>query len=85
MKAKGFRAFDAARRTLAGYEAIHVMRKGQVRWVNYADVRRQNQFIDRLFVLPALNLVASGDPRASFVRGVQTATLLFQKPRRVKP
>jgi DDE domain len=28
---QGFRAFDAARRTLAGYEAIHMIRKGQAR------------------------------------------------------
>ena len=29
VKAKpGFRAFDAARRTIAGYEAIHMIRKG---------------------------------------------------------
>jgi len=53
-KAKqGFRAFGAARRTLAGYEAINMMRKGQVRWVSGNDVSRQNQFIDRLFELAA--------------------------------
>ena len=54
VKAKqGFRAFDAARRTLAGYEAINMMRKGQARWVSGNDVCRQNQFIDRLFELAA--------------------------------
>ena len=54
VKAKqGFRAFDAARRTLAGYEAINMIRKGQARWINYADVRQQNQFIDQLFELAA--------------------------------
>jgi IS6 family transposase len=54
VKAKqGFRAFDAARRTLAGYEAINMMRKGQARWVSGADVHQQNQFIDRLFDLVA--------------------------------
>jgi transposase-like protein len=41
VKAKqGFREFHAARRTLAGYEAIHVIRKGQARRVSAADVRR---------------------------------------------
>jgi IS6 family transposase len=50
VKAKpGFRAFDAARRTIAGYEAIRMIRKGQERWVSDEDVRRQNQFIDQLF------------------------------------
>jgi transposase-like protein len=28
---QGFRAFDAARRTVEGYEAMHMLRKGQVR------------------------------------------------------
>ena len=54
VKAKqSFREFQAARRTIEGYEAIHMIRKGQVRWVSGADVRRQNQFIDRLFDLAA--------------------------------
>ena len=33
--------FQAARRTIQGYEAIHMIRKGQVRWVSGSDVRRQ--------------------------------------------
>ena len=46
VKAKqGFREFDAARRTIAGYEAIKMIRKGQARWVGNGDVRRQNQFV----------------------------------------
>ncbi len=54
VKAKqGFRAFDAARRTIAGYEALHMIRKGQARWVNHGDVRRQNHFVDQLFELAA--------------------------------
>ena len=54
VKAKqGFRAFHAAPRTIAGYEAIHMIRKGQARWVSAADVRQQNQFIDQLFDLAA--------------------------------
>jgi transposase, IS6 family len=54
VKAKqGFRAFDAARRTLAGYEAIHMIRKGQALWVGGADVRQQNRLIDQLFDLAA--------------------------------
>ena len=47
MKAKqGFREFRAARRTIQGYEAMHMIRKGQVRWVSGSDVRRQIQFIN---------------------------------------
>ena len=41
----------AAWRTMAGYEAIHMIRKGQARWVSDDDVRKQNQFIDQLFDL----------------------------------
>jgi transposase-like protein len=50
---QGFREFQAARRTIQGYEAIHSLRKGQVRRVSGEDVRRQNRFIDRLFELAA--------------------------------
>ena len=50
---QGFREFQAARRTIQGYEAIHMLRKGQVRRVSGKDVRRQNRFIDRLFELAA--------------------------------
>jgi transposase, IS6 family len=54
VKAKqSFREFRAAQRTIAGYEAIHMIRKGQARWVSHDDVRQQNQFIDRLFDLAA--------------------------------
>ena len=54
VKAKqNFREFRAARRTIAGYEAIHMIRKGQARWVSGNDVCRQNQFINELFDLPA--------------------------------
>ena len=54
VKAKqSFREFQAAWRTIEGYEAMHMIRKGQVRRVRGADVRRQNQFIDQLFDLAA--------------------------------
>ena len=48
-----FREFRAARRTLEGYEAMHMIRKGQARWICGYDVRKQNHFIDRLFALAA--------------------------------
>ncbi len=46
-----FRRFGCARRTIQGYEVMHKIRKGQVRWVKKGDVRAQNQFIDRVFCL----------------------------------
>ena len=36
-----------------GYEAMKMLRKGQVRWVSGTDVRRQVQFINKLFELAA--------------------------------
>ena len=50
---QGFRQFQAARRTIQGYEAIHMLRKGQVRWMSGSDVQHQNQFIDKVFGLAA--------------------------------
>jgi transposase-like protein len=50
---QGFREFQAARRTIQGYEVIHMMRKGQVRWVSGTDIGRQNQFINNVFELAA--------------------------------
>jgi IS6 family transposase len=48
---RGFREFQAAQRTIQGYEAMNMMRKGKVRWVSGADVRRHVQFIHKLFEL----------------------------------
>ena len=49
-----FRQFPAARRTIQGYEAIHMIRKGQARWVAGDDLLRQIQFIDSLFAFGSL-------------------------------
>jgi IS6 family transposase len=46
---QGFREFQAARRTIQGYEAINILRKGQVKRVRGKGVRQQNRFIERLF------------------------------------
>jgi IS6 family transposase len=52
LKAKqGFREFQAAQRTIQGYEAMHMIGKGQARWVSGSDIRRQNQFVNQLFEL----------------------------------
>jgi transposase-like protein len=50
---QGFREFHSARRTVQGYEAMHMIRKGQARWVSGTDVRRQIQFINKLFDVAA--------------------------------
>ncbi len=50
---QGFREFQAAWGTIQGYKVMHMIRKGQVRWVSGDDVRRQIQFIQKLFELPA--------------------------------
>jgi hypothetical protein len=50
---QGFQEFHSARRTIQGYEAINMLRKGQVRWMSGTDVRGQNQFVDRVFGLAA--------------------------------
>ena len=41
----GFRSVEGACRTIAGYEAMHAIRKGQVRWVAKGDAVAQRQFI----------------------------------------
>jgi transposase-like protein len=50
---QGFREFHAARQAIQGYEAMHMIRKGQARWVSGSDVRRQIQFIHKLFDVTA--------------------------------
>jgi transposase, IS6 family len=50
---QGFREFQAARRTIQGYEAIHMIRKGQARRVAGDALLRQIQFVDSLFGLAA--------------------------------
>jgi hypothetical protein len=40
-------------RTIQGYEAMNMIRKGQARWVGGTNVRPQVQFIQKLFELPA--------------------------------
>ena len=54
VKAKqGFREFQAARRTIQGYETMHMIQKGQARWVSGSDIRRQIHFINKLFEVAA--------------------------------
>jgi transposase-like protein len=45
----GFFSFETAWRTLQGYEAINMIRKGQVQGVNKGDSPHQAAFITDLF------------------------------------
>jgi transposase-like protein len=45
----GFRSVEGACRTIAGYEAMHAIRKGQIRWVAKVDPVGQRQFIHSIF------------------------------------
>jgi transposase-like protein len=42
---QGFRSFHGARRTIQGYEVVHMIRKGQLRWLPKGDVVGLVQFI----------------------------------------
>jgi len=48
-----FRSIDGALNTIEGYEAMHMIRKGQVRWLAKGDVIGQVGFINRLFGIAA--------------------------------
>ncbi len=47
--AMGYGSFRSAWRTLQGIEAVHMIRKGRVRWVGKSDIAGQAKFIDKLF------------------------------------
>jgi transposase, IS6 family len=47
--AKGYGSFPTARRTLQGIEAVHMLRKGRVRWVEKGNAMAQALFIGVLF------------------------------------
>jgi transposase-like protein len=49
----GFGSFDTSRRTLQGYEAMHMIRKGQLQGSPKADVLAQNRAIAQMFGLVA--------------------------------
>ena len=49
----GFRSFDGAKRTIQGYEAMHMIRKGQVRWLSKGNIAAQVRFIKVIFDLAA--------------------------------
>jgi IS6 family transposase len=48
-----FRSAEGAMRTIDGYEAMHLIRKGQIRWLSKGDVVGQRGFIHTLFGIAA--------------------------------
>ena len=48
-----FRSAEGASRTIDGYEAMHLIRKGQIRWLPKGDVVGQRRFIHTLFGIAA--------------------------------
>jgi transposase-like protein len=49
----GFGAFATAQRTIQGYEAVHMLRKGQIEGIAKRDVLAQNRVINHMFGLAA--------------------------------
>jgi transposase, IS6 family len=48
-----FRSAEGALRTIDGYEAMHLIRKGQIRWLPQGDVVGHRRFIHSLFGIAA--------------------------------
>jgi transposase, IS6 family len=48
-----FRSVDGALNTIAGYEAMNIIRKGQIRWLLQADTVGQLRFIERTLGITA--------------------------------
>jgi transposase, IS6 family len=48
-----FRSSDGALSSIAGYEAMNIIRKGQIRWLPKGDVVGQKRFIERIFGIAA--------------------------------
>ena len=50
---QGFRSFDGAMNAIAGYEAMNIIRKGQIRWLPKSDIVGQAKFIEQIFGMAA--------------------------------
>ena len=48
-----FQSFNTAKNTIAGFEAMHMIKKGQIRYIAANDPIAQKQFIERLFGIAA--------------------------------
>jgi transposase, IS6 family len=49
----GFFSFNTARRTISGYEAMNMIRKGQIEGVGKSDIQGQVRFVSNLFMVAA--------------------------------
>jgi hypothetical protein len=49
----GYGTFATAQRTIQGYEAMHMFRKGQIEGIAKGNVLARNQFINQLFAVAA--------------------------------
>ena len=49
----GFFSFKTAGRTIKGYEAMHMVRKGQIEGVGKGDIQGQVRFVSNLFMIAA--------------------------------
>ena len=49
----GFGAFHTAQRTIQGYEAMHMLYKGQIEGMAKRDILAQNRVINQMFGLAA--------------------------------
>ena len=50
---QGFRSVQGALSTIQGYEAMHMIPKGQIRWLKKGDVAGQIHFVNRAFGVAA--------------------------------
>jgi hypothetical protein len=48
-----FRSVEGALNTIAGYEAMDIIRKGQIRWLAKGDIVGQIGFVERTFGIAA--------------------------------
>jgi len=48
-----FRSVDGALNTIAGFEAINIIRKGQIRWLPKTDTLGQVRFVERILGIAA--------------------------------
>ncbi len=49
----GFHSFNTARRALRGFEAMNMLRKGQVMKVEKGDVKARTEFVSQIFGVAA--------------------------------
>jgi hypothetical protein len=60
LAAKGYGSFATAWRTLHGIEAVHMIRKGRVKWVAKGDTAAQVSFVGELSASPPNSKLPSG-------------------------